>query len=154
MRDKDFWNHADQSGGPTACWPWLGGKTGEYGICRLNGAKVPERTHRVSWKIANGQPIPEGMQVCHRCDNPPCVNPDHLFLGTNLENAADCAAKGRNVMQRRRKLFCKHNHPLVGENILWRIAKRKDRSLNVRTCRICSRENLRRYHAKKGSAAA
>jgi hypothetical protein len=55
---------------------------------------VTRQAHRVSWEMANG-PIPKGMQVCHRCDNPPCVRPDHFFLGSAKENKADQAAKGR-----------------------------------------------------------
>lgn len=53
-----------------------------------------KRSHRVAWELTN-RPIPEGMLVCHRCDNPPCCRPDHLFLGTHDENMADKSAKGR-----------------------------------------------------------
>jgi hypothetical protein len=79
----------------TGCWLWTGYRMPDgYGqIARpQNGGR--ERTHRYSWEIHNG-PIPAGIHVLHRCDNPPCCNPAHLFLGTNVDNVADKVAKGR-----------------------------------------------------------
>ncbi|MGH7024521.1 MAG: HNH endonuclease signature motif containing protein [Caulobacteraceae bacterium] len=56
--------------------------------------------HRLAWELANG-PIPDGLLILHKCDNPVCCNPDHLFLGTAADNHADCAAKGRAAFQRK-----------------------------------------------------
>lgn len=75
------------------CWEWRGVRTaGVYGEVRVNGKGV--RAHRYMWEQANG-PIPSGLWVLHRCDNPPCVNPAHLFLGTAKDNLLDAIQKGR-----------------------------------------------------------
>lgn len=79
------------------CWLWTGcvnihgyGKIGIPGL----GQGVTTATHRLAWKLLRG-PIPEGINVCHHCDNPPCCNPDHLFLGTQKDNLQDMGKKGR-----------------------------------------------------------
>lgn len=75
------------------CLVWLGGKDGKgYGLLKVAGKT--QRAHRVAWQNSNG-PIPSGMMVLHRCDNPPCCKLDHLFLGTNVDNMRDMVAKGR-----------------------------------------------------------
>jgi hypothetical protein len=90
-----FWSKVDQSGGPDACWTWtLGRDKDGYGLTKVN--RKTTRAHRVAWALANG-PIPDGLWVLHECDNPPCCNPRHLWLGTVVDNGADKAAKGRTV---------------------------------------------------------
>lgn len=75
------------------CWEWVGGfGAGGYGVIGRNGKS--QRAHRVSYEAYKGE-IPEGMVVRHSCDNPACINPDHLSLGTQKENAADRTARGR-----------------------------------------------------------
>ena len=91
-----FWERVDRSAGPEGCWPWTGTRQPRgyghfYPAWRLN-----LYAHRVSWEIANGQAIPAGLQVLHACDNPACVNPAHLSVGTVSDNARDCVEKGRN----------------------------------------------------------
>lgn len=89
--------HVSRGNGPDACWLWIGGTRGSqgYGAFKANG--VMDSAHQVSWVLHRG-PIPEGMQVLHNCptgDNPLCVKPDHLWLGTHAQNMADRNAKKR-----------------------------------------------------------
>lgn len=87
-----FWAAVDKSGD---CWLWEGTVNylrGGYG--KIRNENKTRRTHRVAWELTYG-PIPAGLNVCHKCDVPRCVRPDHLFLGTPKRNTADMDAKGR-----------------------------------------------------------
>lgn len=87
-----FWGFVDKRG-PDDCWEWTGSRHGGgYGLIGINGRSV--RTHRFSYEIHKG-PIPKGMKVLHTCDNPPCVNPGHLYAGSHQDNMDDKMEKGR-----------------------------------------------------------
>jgi len=91
-----FWNKIDKSRGDDSCWTWTGYcKSDGYGVIGIRG-KTTECTHRVAYTLCVGT-IPDGMQILHQCDNPPCCNPAHLFLGTQADNIADMVNKGRTV---------------------------------------------------------
>ena len=120
------------------CMEWRGYTNGRgYPQKTINGRKV--LLHRYSWEWANG-PIPDNMCICHSCDNPPCINPDHLFLGTQADNMRDMYAKGRD--RGRRKTHCKHGHPLFGENLYVKPSN------GARQCRTCQRHSSTKYRQK------
>lgn len=106
-----FWKHIITH--PDGCWEWVGAtKQGGYG--KIGQSLPVQRTlqaHRVSWEIHYG-PVPKGIDVLHTCDNPPCCRPDHLFLGTQVDNSRDMVRKGRHVSKTRPESLRRgDNHP-------------------------------------------
>ena len=107
---KGFWEKVDTSK-PDGCWEWVGGASsvgyGRFGVWIHNEVRKTIGAHQASWILHRG-PIPKKMLVCHKCDNPLCIRPDHLFLGSHVDNAADAIAKGlRQGRFPRRSIFSK-----------------------------------------------
>lgn len=96
--EERFWEKVEKT---DTCWVWTGGTSHGYGDIFIQPGKHI-RTHRLSWTLHFGD-IPEGLCVLHHCDNPPCVRPDHLFLGTRADNNHDTHRKGRYGIPVRRK---------------------------------------------------
>lgn len=92
IMEERFWAKVDLSD-PEGCWPWMG-STSEKGYGRMHLRGKNTNAHRVSWELHFG-PIPLARFICHSCDNPPCVNPAHLWLGDNTANMRDMVQKGR-----------------------------------------------------------
>lgn len=123
----------------SGCWEWTGCSTKfGYGKTTVNG--VSEYTHRLSYKYFKGL-IGEGLCVCHKCDNPKCFNPDHLFLGTHQDNIKDKIAKGRSRNGAMAQTHCKNGHEFTGGNLVM--------YKGFRCCRACAILRKRGYRSKQ-----
>lgn len=146
-----FWTRVDKDG-TGGCWLWTSTKRPNgYGVFRMRGKA--HYSHRLSYQWAHG-PIPQGLHVCHKCDVPACVNPDHLFAGTASDNIQDMLAKGRSDRRaaaaktratRLAKPNCRFGHPFDGML-----------PSGKRYCKTCTRRNgvLSKARAKLREAAA
>jgi hypothetical protein len=136
----------------SGCWIWMGSVADKrgYGLVYRSDNKTRTGAHRYSWELHHGE-IPAGMRVCHKCDIPSCVNPDHLFLGTDVDNIQDAITKGRANFGRhhRDKTHCPQGHEYTGQNLILYQGRRY--------CRACGRKqnsyanqrarNARRSHS-------
>jgi len=110
-----FWSKVDVKGNLDECWEWEGYFGNNYGQININ--KKEEYAHRISYELYYGK-IPKhnsyhGMCVCHKCDNTKCVNPHHLFLGTNKDNMIDCKNKNRTTQGEKNAM-----HKLTEQEVL------------------------------------
>lgn len=154
-----FWAKVNIAG-PDECWLWTGYiHPNGYGQFRFNGRT--SIATRVAWSIANNQPFPSGMDACHSCDNPACVNPSHLWPGTESENMQDSLAKNRfyrgfGVFKGVRPTHCKRGHEFTPENTItflngYTVSEETGRS---RRCRACTNERNKAAKAAKRKALA
>lgn len=139
-----FWRHVVKRGDDD-CWEWQGRRDrSRYGQISTGDGRHTG-THRVSWELTRG--APGELNVLHKCDNPPCVNPRHLFVGTHTDNMRDARDKGRLRNANSTKTHCKHGHEFTPENTRIEGGKRR--------CVICLRGwtqegRARRRHANGG----
>ena len=125
----------------TGCWEWQGFK-GRYGHGQIRVKKIAILTHRLSWKIHKGA-ILDDLLICHHCDNPPCVNPEHLFSGTVDDNKKDMDNKGRGKNQNSGKVFCHRGHKF---DLLNTYISRGERQCIA--CRIINKQNRKNLCVK------
>ncbi len=113
--EKRFWQKVTL-GGPSDCWEWHG-STGRGGYGQISVDGKLQQAHRFSWELANGRAVPLNRMICHRCDNPPCVNPAHLFVGATIDNVRDMIRKSRNSRPPHRRGELHHKAKLTSDQV-------------------------------------
>lgn len=128
-----FWSKVDRRA-PDECWPWIAKARNKhgYGVMRLRGERRNVKASRYAWILTHGEIASRALQVCHKCDNPSCCNPAHLFLGTALDNTRDMRSKNRHWVpteefrNRMRVLYSGKKRPaIIGQRIREAHARRK-----------------------------
>ena len=128
---KRFWAKVDKKS-ENECWKWNASKNNKgYGQFGVN--KIAKSTHRISYIIHKGE-IPKGLMICHTCNNPPCVNPNHLYAGTGKDNAQQAVKDG--LLAPQQKTHCINGHEFTEENTFLRVRKGRG---TTRVCRECKR---------------
>jgi hypothetical protein len=142
-----FWRQVDRSGGADECHEWTGARHGQ-GYGHFKAADTMHKAHRWLLGYLRGQPLRDGEFACHHCDNPPCCNSRHLYVGDHPRNMADMVARGRSRSPRAeanaRKTRCARGHPFDAENTY--------EYGTARQCRTCNR--LREAERRASGRAA
>jgi hypothetical protein len=136
-----FWAKVDMAAGLFGCWPWMAARIPKgYGHIHVSGRGMV-KAPRLVLEAVLGRPLLPGEQACHHCDNPPCVNPMHLYAGSASDNARDMVARGRIPPQMRRRERCRRGHELVDDNI-WI-------GSGARRCKTCWRAYKSGYNRRR-----
>ena len=137
-RGTPFWDRVDKTG---ECWLWLSSKH-PSGVGYVQFRGKPSYAPIVAWIESHG-PIPEGMEICHHCDTPACVRPEHIFAATHAENMKDMQRKGRS---RRKETHCHRGHEFARDGFYWIGTQRR--------CRPCQRTAMAAYRTRRRNTEA